>query len=466
MELQPGAPLTRLMRLIAGLRPSHVWLAVLFALVFAIHQSPPEFRYDERYYMESAYFLLQNGDVIAVLKTPLDLAAGPLYATVHALASPITALQAHGIRYFNLFLAAGAVWAVARTLRELGYGQTHSRAAMMFAVPFLVPTLGLALTEAPSLFAASLSCLAAVKGIRSQSEPWSWAFWIGAGLSAGLAVLGRQTYLPALIGFFIVALAERRFLIRSLTALICALLVIAPMVLVWRGLTPPGQPAAAHGLVLSHGLLAVIYFATACLFIAPGFAQPLFQRKGWQICVPLSIALALLCYAGGLRFPVGKYFMFMVPTDLRELTQTALLIAMTGVGIFFIFISIAALYNRRLNRTFIAFALMTFVTMATPLAIGHQFSSRYVLATLPFVLFMIQPWFSPGPWASLRLVLGASLGVVSLAGYYWRPGTTHPQFTLSAPSDIIKQMPLSADDKAVALRMKETDISSLAKPLR
>ena len=99
MELQPGSPLTRLMRLIAGLRPWHVWLAVLFALVFAIHVSPPEFRYDERYYMESAYFLLQNGDVIAVLKTPLDLAAGPLYATVHALASPITALQAHGIRY-------------------------------------------------------------------------------------------------------------------------------------------------------------------------------------------------------------------------------------------------------------------------------------------------------------------------------------------------------------------------------
>ena len=59
--------------------------AVLVVLAVLIAVSPPIFIYDERYYMESSYYLAAHFDLAGPLRTPLDLAAGPLYPWLHVL---------------------------------------------------------------------------------------------------------------------------------------------------------------------------------------------------------------------------------------------------------------------------------------------------------------------------------------------------------------------------------------------
>ena len=83
--------------------------AVLVALAILIAVSPPVLIYDERYYMESSYTLAAHFDLLGPLRTPLDLAAGPLYAYVHALLASLTKLQLPAVRYVNWAALAGAI---------------------------------------------------------------------------------------------------------------------------------------------------------------------------------------------------------------------------------------------------------------------------------------------------------------------------------------------------------------------
>ena len=95
--------------------------AVLVALAILIAVSPSILLYDGRYDMESSFYLAAHFDLAGPLRTPLDLAAGPLYPWLHVLLKPLTGLQLPAVRYVNwaaLVAVLGCSW---RTLAQQGH---------------------------------------------------------------------------------------------------------------------------------------------------------------------------------------------------------------------------------------------------------------------------------------------------------------------------------------------------------
>ena len=166
---------------------------VLLALAIMIAVSPRILIYDERYYMESSYYLAAHFDLLGPLRTPLDLAAGPLYPHLHVLLSPLTQLQVPAVRYVNWAALAVTLACCWRTIGLLGYRDAPARAAMLLAVPMIGPTGGMALTEVPALAMAALAMLATAEAVAAKATWRSWLWWTLSGVAAGLAILGRHS---------------------------------------------------------------------------------------------------------------------------------------------------------------------------------------------------------------------------------------------------------------------------------
>ena len=424
--------------------------AVLVALAILIAVSPPILIYDERYYMESSYTLAAHFDLLGPLRNPLDLAAGPLHAYVHALLAPLTKLQLPAVRYVNWVALAAALGCSWRTLVRFGYRDAAARAAMLLAVPMIGPASGMALTEIPALAMASLSVLAAVEAVATSAPRRAWLWWTLSGVAAGLAILGRQTYLPALLGFALVGWQRPAMRGGAGYAVLIAIALILPMIVIWGGLSPPTQTPAMRSIVPEHGVLAFIYLACVTVLIAPGFfAAAIATPRRAMFGAGFALFAGLAAMAGAIRFEVASRVIAAAPAALQEPADLALRAGMTAIAALFLIAAAVNIWDRRDDSRFVLFTLLTVLANGTAAGIGHQFSSRYVLTAFPFALIMLQPWVRPGRWAAARLGLGALLGFASLAAYYWNAPPTDPAFKLAASPEIIAQMPLGDVEKGI-----------------
>ena len=424
--------------------------AVLVALAILIAVSPQILIYDERYYMESSYTLAAHFDLLGPLRTPLDLAAGPLYPYVHVLLAPLTKLQVPAVRYVNwaaLMAVLGCSW---RTLALLGYRDAAARAAMLLAVPMIGPTSGMALTELPAMAMASLSVLAVAEAVAAPAPRQAWLWWTLSGVAAGFAILGRQTYLPALLGFALVGWQRPAQRGGAGLAILLAVALVLPLIVIWGGLSPPTQVPAMRSIAPEHGVLAFIYLACATLLIAPSFfAAAIATPRRGLIAAGFALLAGLAAAAGAIQFPVAARVIAAVPPGLQVPTDLALRAGTTGAAALFMVAAAINVWERRDDSRFVLFTLLTVLANGTAAGVGHQFSSRYVLIAFPFALMMLQPWVRPGRWAAARLTLGALLGFASLAAYYWNAPPTDPTFKMSAPPEIVAQMPLGDVEKGI-----------------
>lgn len=422
--------------------PALAGAALLGLLAGLIALSPEVLLFDERYYMEAAYFLAGNFDFVALMQTPLDVAAGPLYAYLHFLLSPLTAMQPPTIRFVNAGCLAVTIAATWLAMRRTGHDAALSRAAMLLAVPMVWTTSGLALTELPALALASLAVLAVAAALQTKSAGKAWLLLALAGLCGGLAILGRQTYLPALAGFLAIGWSNRRLLLPSLLACLIAMATIAPMLVVWGGLTPPWQTILTTGLVPEHGILAFVYLATAALLIAPGFLTPVLKSRTGLIVLAAAVAAAFIAQWAGYRFPVASGVIARFPAALQPILGFGLNLAMLSIAAAMLFSAFVHFWERRQDRGFVLLSFIVVLLTGTAVGISHQFSSRYVLTAFPFALLLLQPWFRPGLWATGRMVVGASLGIASLSAQYAGDPSAEPYIIKSAPQELLDRMPL------------------------
>lgn len=424
-------------------RPIVAGLVVLVALAAGIAASPRILLYDERYYMEASYFLAAHLDFVRLMTTPLDLAAGPLYAYLHVAAAALTDLRPPAIRYVNWAALTLTLALCAAALREMRYTDPLARAAMLLAVPMAMPTGGLALTEVPAMAFAALSVFAVTRALTRRSSARLWFWWTVAGLAAGVAVLGRQTYLPGIAGFVLVGLGDRRHLLPAIVATVSAGLALVPLILLWGGLIPPWQVSAMTTVVPEHGALAFIYLAVTAALIAPSFfLEAVDTPRNRALAAAVLVVAPAIGFIASIRLEVASRVVAAAPASLRAAIATGLAAAMVAVAAAMLFAAAIHAWQRRTDRRFLLLALLTVLLCGTAAGIGHQFSSRYVLSAYPFALLMLQPWVVPGSWAAARLLTGAALGFASLAAYYWNAPPTDQNFRLSAPAEIVAQMPL------------------------
>lgn len=412
--------------------PLAVGLLLLLAALIAI--SPAFLIYDERYYMQASRILANSGSFDVLMRTRSDIAAGPLYPYLHVILSPLTGLGAPAIRYINFACLLISLAAMAWTMRLMQLSVPWLRAAMLLAVPMIWPTSGMALTELPALAFASLAVALAGQGAVTASALSRLRLFALSGLLAGIAITGRQTYLPALAGYLLLALAEPRLRGPGLVGLLVAGAALAPMLIAWHGLTPPWQTQLTQGLVPEYGVLAFVYLATATLLIAPNFYRSvLISAKLRWVIAAVVVGAVLTCLVTGFRIEVAARVIDKLPHQLHLPAQIGATVVMVSIAATMAIAGVANLVEFRRDRVFVLLVLLALALDGTAIAVSHQFSSRYVLVAFPFALLALQRWWTWNGWASLRLAIGASMGLASLAAYYWNEPPAVPATKVAMP---------------------------------
>lgn len=174
--------------------------------------SPSTLVYDEVYHLEGAQMLVRGSTVREMLLAPTTSAPGPLYAIVHAIFAPITNLRAPGVRWVNVVFLAWTVGATFTILSQLHRCNALFTSCLLIGVPVSWVIGGMALTEAPAaaMAASALSCLIFAQSSHGWNRPLSIAVFAASGVFAALAFLGRQIYLPILLMYVAVAVADKK----------------------------------------------------------------------------------------------------------------------------------------------------------------------------------------------------------------------------------------------------------------
>lgn len=392
------------------------WLAALagLGLIFLVATSPHGYVYDERYYIEGAKVLVAGQSLHTLLVTPLETPAGPLYAVLHWSMAPLTALHAPAIRWINLALLAVLIAALARTMRLWALDHPIERASMFLAIPTVWVTSGMALTEIPAVTAISCSALLCAWAMTTATSGArvGIAFAL-AGVLFGIGILGRQPFLPAVIGFVLIAIFSVRLRWPAAIAAVIALAIPAPVFLIWGGLVPPAVAFVGSAIKPVYGALGLAYSAVFVLILAPRY---LVTR--WRVVLPASIVAAILVtLAGGLSLEVAAGVARRLPPVLARWFQFGSTLVLVASGVAFVMASGFNAWQRREDRVFVLLVLLSVGLALTPAMISHQFSSRYLMMTFPFLFLAVQPFFRPDGWAAARLAVGAAFGFASLQAY-------------------------------------------------
>ena len=397
-------------------------IVLLFSLIVICTMvlfSPHSLIYDEVYHLEGAKLLVEGSSMLDLLKAPLPSAPGPLYPAIQAVFAPLTGLQVPQIRLLNLFLLLLSILALSTCLHQCKFTQPVYRASSILAIPIFWVVGGIALTEVPAFLMATISCLTASFAIKnSTTSKMRYIFFLLLGFFAGLSILGRQTYFPLIFIFVVIAFSRRYLLFPAISAFLTAFLIPLPVFLIWGGLVPDSQSGISFLTVdnIKHGFLAFAYLGSVIVILAPSFF--LILLNDWKKWLIVSCSLAIInVLVFKFKFSsfasLAKYF----PSS-RE--NYELLVGTVLIVLFFILITSTTLnlIHKYEDKLFVIMLVSTIVATSTCFGIGHQFSSRYLMTSFPFVVLMIQPFYSPSLWSTLRFLLGAILGVASLASYY------------------------------------------------
>lgn len=411
-------------------RPFAIMLAAAFlGLAALIAASPRFFMYDEELHLRGAYLLAgvddtapESGRSLApigirqLLHTPLPSAPGPLYPIVHAALYPLTRLEVPQIRFVNVcFLALGGA-ALAFALSRWHGANAWPLAGMLLAVPMTWDAAGLAHTEMPALALASCA-LAAVAWATTLPAEKRLCCYVGfgaAGMFAGGAILGRQTYLPAIAALAAIAWSSRPWRGPALVGFALSVLIPLPVFVAWGGLVNPEQKPIGGGFSFAHGLIGLAFLALTLALIAPRF---FLQRWRWSLAAAATGALLSLT---GLRLGWTAYegLFAALPRVVGPSYSVAISAAVFAAGAA-LAVSVAVhLWERRHDRRFAVALGITLLLTATAFGIVHQYTPRYAMSAFPFVVLVAQPFFTLSPWLLPRFAAGCTFGALSLSYCY------------------------------------------------
>lgn len=401
-------------------------IVAILALGLLIIFSPHHLVYDEAGQLLNVDELYRVG-WIAMLRSPsITSEAGPLYTAIHAGLAGLTQLTAPAVRFPNFVLLVGSILGLAATARSLRLANPALVACSILAVPFLWASAGMALTELPALFCFTGSVLACVL-LEGEIRGTRWAKRMGLALAGGvllgLACLGRQTYLVALVPLVVFCRRDPASWLGPAIVAFAAIAVSGWLFVIWGGLLPPhlasllSQPQGFHG-VLSFGYLALV-----TLIVTPRWMlRSDGSARSWNRA---SYAIALVSIV------VAGLFLAVEVAPARTLAERTMPPSMFVwyprlIGP--LIVGLAGLWLMRFGRemwlvrqepAWLYIHLALFLLALTPIAITHQFSSRYVVTDLGLLVLILWKQCPPISWSHVgRFGLGAALGSMILLSYY------------------------------------------------
>ena len=398
---------------------------VFLVLLTIYHKQPP--LYDEPLFIPNVYLFEQYGLSKEFLLNINQQAPGPLYQFIHYPLRCITHLQTPGIRLVNtalLGLMILVLTALITCIHTAGRKQAFILALTVMAVPMVWTVSGMALTEIPPMFFASLSILLLWFALQRQESalPVSLLMALLAGFALGMAILGRSPFLIMVPAAGALLINNFRSTGRWLLLIIycgVALAMCLPVFYIWKGLTPPQQAfTAAGGLDAEHGMLAFAYGALITFLLAPGWFYfrkrvIIYMLGGYAVLLLLNITLVRWEY-GPLSVAMEK----ILPAALMRLYPFIMAPALAVVAIYFVICSAWRAWERRTEPFFLFLLAAAMLMLATSFKVTHLFSSRYVAQAAPFFVLLLLGYDKLTYSKVLRTVAGMVIGLLSLETYF------------------------------------------------
>jgi hypothetical protein len=392
-------------------------IAPIFGLVFLfimIFTSPLGPVYDEPFYIKYTQLLDQVGLSSRFLNL-LPGTPGPLVAFAQYAAKPLTGIAPPGIRVVNALLLLICIVLCALTARASGSAQWLTTGLSAISIPVVWPAAGLGLSDMPAWVFVSLCVYCLVRWMKTpgdaQKKLLLWG--ICAGLSLGFAVLGRQNSLVILACPALYALTKRKYLASSIVLAITVTIVVAPVFWVWQGLVPPGPLHVPLALSPRSVVISFLYMGIFMFILAPGFYR---WRPAWIVG---SLVVGFI-FANKLSFvPMNSATKYLNPA-LIYVYQTGISMIIIALPLYFCGCTINRLRHDRQDAIFGSAILGSFVIAMTAV-VSPNYSSRYTTLAFPFLLLISDRYAHATIWKATRILLGMTLGALSLWTYYQLP---------------------------------------------
>lgn len=390
---------------------------VAFAILgiwIVVWQRP--FFFDESLYLDNVNLFLKYGWSQQFLLAYKG-SAGPVYAVFQALLLPITGFNPWVIRVVNWLLlgvCVGVLYAIQK--RESGLHWQSQWQVVLF--PMIWVVTGMALTELLSLALCMISILAIYKSASQKQIIWQLLFVLLSALAMGLAIAGRQTYLLGLLAMpFLWRHVYGNYSVRLVWWMGLSLVPIAYLYSIWGGFTAP-YDWQKYALLKRTFLWEHVLLAFGYLGLVEGLLSasklPIYLLKWWLLFAGL---LGIVWHPIVFTPLVNWVNRFGVETVWVTLLVNGLLFASACLWIGSM---VVWLKETRISYIKIFCVIWIGLTAVACGAITHQFSSRYLVAALPFIgaigsMSRTQSHLPLLRWLPLFLPI---IGIFSLLGYY------------------------------------------------
>jgi hypothetical protein len=384
------------------------FIVVVLATLLNNHQ----FVYDEPYHLGNVELLKQYGLTNEYLHA-LNGPAGPTYAIVHFLFSPITQLKLIPVRLVNPLLFIVAIWLLNRTFVNLN----QKRVAWLgMAIPMTATCLGMALTELPSVFFLILSIYLLTKSGNPQSD---LLYKLLSGVALSIAIIGRQPLLLVLPFLALMNGLSRAKLKGTIIFLLASLAIPLYCFYVWGNIIAPrgAVEGVSGGVVMIHFLFALGYCMFSMLLIAPRFLELSGIIRPWMLVVG-SLIVFLISIITKHEFAILNTLAERVlPAAIHKYYPSLGFALVVSAGLYFILVLFVRLYEHRHDKFFSYSLISCAAILFSALSINHQFSSRYVFQAYPFMVIMAQPYLTHSKVNLGTRAFGVLLGIGSLVTY-------------------------------------------------
>ncbi|AZQ44573.1 ArnT family glycosyltransferase [Nonlabens ponticola] len=401
-------------------------LIILFVVTMLRQQLP---FWDEAYYLENLVLLENLGftrEFLLAYKGP----AGPTYAWIHYILSPLTNLQTPYVRIVNTIFLALTVFVIYLTARTIDPSSKNNEVIALSAmsIPTVYTIAGMALTEMFSVFFLSVFIYLITYVYVKRKNLWILA--VVAGIALSLAILGRQPLLMVLLALpiFFVSYEKKVILNQPFKryGLFIGVTVLAALILpifvfsIWGNIQPAAEASTGVGFEPKHLVLALGYSALHLCFINPTYFNFSKDISSWfELAGVLVVSVILNVFLLKVSFnPFAVIVSKILPEDLMSLYSIACGSLLASLGILFLYYFLKkqlTSYDKMSAFLSLGFLLI----IATSIKVTHQFSARYVAQAFP--LLILAAHYKREKLKTIHiitLVIGGILGMISLDNYF------------------------------------------------
>jgi 4-amino-4-deoxy-L-arabinose transferase-like glycosyltransferase len=246
-------------------------------------------------------------------------AVGPAFYILAGNIGAATGYSIITLRLFVFFCAALNAVLFFLIARRLAPGRGPTALLLFVTYPYFFTLSGTFMSEQPALTFGLLALL-----LFTSTGPGRAARLVLSGIAAGVAILTRQFFVFLPVGLALgecgMRTGRRRWI--GLLLLLAPLLVITALLLLWRGLAPPGFQERHHPGFTLTGLSSVLIWTG--LFFLPWLLLRLRRapRSPWLLVALLAIPVTMLAPEPGAG--ITRALLALLPEPLMRIAVAVL----------------------------------------------------------------------------------------------------------------------------------------------